>query len=270
MKVILILSLFACFLCPAKDQVLKELAALENSKPSGTVDDAKKMMQTALDLQKNNKYDEADKLFKKALLIFNYRLGNNNLYSAACFHYLGILAGIRKQVVNASWYMEKCKDIYVAVKGNDNLETAHAWSNMGFAYLRRRRVKVHKALEAFQEALRIWKQHYGEKNIQVARTYADISQAYIRLNKAEKARTACLKALEICKQLNSETPATAVVYYLCSSYYIFTGKQERAAELIEQAIQIQAKQNISEDPVLLMFKRSLKRLKVKPNKLEMY
>lgn len=256
------MSLLAGLLCLAEDPVVQELTSLETAKHAGTLDEAKKMLEKALELQKNKKYEEADNLFKKALLIYNQRLGDCNLYSAVCFQHLGVLSGMRSRVVEASWYMEKCKDIYVKIKGGDSLETARAWNNMGFAYLRRRRVKVNKALEAFQETLRILKLHFGDNDLQVAQGYADVSLAYVRLNDAEKARDACRKALDICRQLQyPETPAASTVYYICSSYYIFSGKPDRAAELLEQAISIREKTCPPGDPLLQTFKLSLKKIK---------
>jgi tetratricopeptide (TPR) repeat protein len=256
---------------PAEDPVIKELTSLETAKHSGTVEEAKKLLKNAIELRNKKDYEKADNLFKKALLIFSQRLGEYNLYSAACFHNLGILSGLRNRVVEASWYMEKCKDIYVKIKGPDSLETARAWSNMGYAYLRRRRVKVNKGLEAYQEALRILKSHFGENNIQVARAYADISRAYALLDDGGKAEAAGKQAMEICKRLkNPEAPGSAMVYYICSAYYIRSGQTARAIELIEQAVRIREKSSNSEDSLLLMFRSSLKKLKPKADKLEMY
>ncbi len=263
--------LFTCLMMAAEDPVIKELTSLETAEHSGTVEDAKKLMKAAIEFRNKKDYEKADNLFKKALLIFNQRLGEYNLYSAACFHNLGILSGVRNRVVEASWYMEKCKDIYVKIKGPDSLETARAWSNMGYAYLRRRRVKINKGLDAYQEALRILKSHFGENNIKVAQAYADISRAYALLDEGEKAEAACKQALEICKRLKDpETPDAAMVYYICAACYIRSGQTARAIELIEQAVRIREKLSNSKDALLLMFKSSLKKLKPKVNKLEMY
>jgi tetratricopeptide (TPR) repeat protein len=245
---------------PAKEITFGEAKAEKLS-------EAKKLLNTALVLRQEKKYEQADIMIKKALPVFNQQLGENNNFSAACFNQFGILSSLRNRVVEASWYMEKSKDIYVKIRGKDHIDNAQAWSNMGYAYRRRRRVKINRALDAYNEALRILKLHPGENNIRIAQVYADISYTYLRLKKPEKAREPCLKALAICEKLQDPpTQAAAAVYFVCASYFYHTGKLDCAAELIEKAINIREKIYGPKDSLLQIYKRDLQRIKTRMTK----
>jgi tetratricopeptide (TPR) repeat protein len=70
----------------------------------------------------------------------------------------------------------KCLNIYKAHYGENNINLAETYNNIGIIY--EEQGNLDQALEMYVKCLNIKKAHYGENNFNLAKTYNNIGIVY--------------------------------------------------------------------------------------------
>ena len=242
----------APLICSYRDFIKKEM-------PENGIVNARSLYSMGILYREEKKHDQAEKIIKQALKIFEKQLGKYSSWVAVCYNELALQSFKRKQWNEAIYYGLKMKNTHVEFNGKDHLYTAQAWINLGYYY--RISKQFQQALIAYNEAMRILKHRLGGENARVARIYAEISNIYLWTREREKAKEACLKALAICDKLKSPVPAeAATVYYMCSDYYSYLRQFQRAKELLSKAMIIREKSCGQKDQFVRILKTKMEKL----------
>lgn len=118
--------------------------------------------------QKNN-LDKADSLYDLTLETFNRTKGKRSTPYASALNGSSLVSMARNELDLAGEQLEFCLDVFEKIKGNEHPRYATVLLNM--ANLERALGHYNYSNDLYKESLSLFKGTYGEKHIDVARTY---------------------------------------------------------------------------------------------------
>lgn len=147
-------------------------------------------------------------------------------------------------------------------KNINNPNTATLYNDLGLEY--RDIGQDHLALEYFQKALSIYREHLGEKHLFTATAMNNVGAAYKRLGEYNQALEHLNKAIELKSniKLSKKDPALAVSYFHLAEVYFAMEDIEIAYDLVSKAVNLFETTGKSNIPRAIEAKELLKKIEV--------
>lgn len=151
--------------------------------------------------------DEALEEFSKSLQIYLELLGEDDIFTASCYHEIGIVQRERGQFDDALVNLRKALEFYKVLLGEENNSIAALYDGIGKVLFEQERFD--DALIGMGKALSIRLKLYGENHINTASSYYNIGSIQVMKAQYEEAIKSFRKALSIrTRELGETHPAT--------------------------------------------------------------
>jgi tetratricopeptide (TPR) repeat protein len=191
----------------------------------------------ALDLYEKGKYEEALKLFEKAVNVKgeSEAAQSNPSDLAATYVNKGTTLTSLGRLNEAEESFQKAISLYESI--GDTASLSIALNNLGSVY--KARGDLNKAIEAYQKSLAISEKIFGSSHPDTATSLNNLASVYAAMGDLDKAESLFMKALEINKSIfGSEHPRTASSLNNLASVYRYRGDLSSALEAYERALSI--------------------------------
>ncbi|MCS6904633.1 MAG: tetratricopeptide repeat protein [Bacteroidia bacterium] len=184
---------------------------------------------------KKSDYTKAVEYFNKALAIWQKRLSENHPYLITLYNNLGQAYFELQENEQAKQYIEKA--LRLATAGNEpTVQAANAYRSQGNLYFDAQ--DWQNALLAYQKALDIQVELYGDAHPEVANTYTNIANIYAEQKDTLQSRKYYRKAIQIFEEYYKGvySPDLARAYLLMGRNYTLSGQWKQAFQYIQRAI----------------------------------
>jgi len=185
-------------------------------------------------------YAQALEYYQKALEIDRKSLGEEHVYVAMSYNYMGMVYTQFCQYDTALEYFQKALDIRLKVLGEEHMDVAILYNNIGVVY--EHLTQYDKALAYFQRTLAIRLKLLGEEHEKVADAYSNIGVVYQQFCQYDKALEYGQKALAIrLKLLGEEHTDVAASYNNIGIVYKELAQYDKALEYFHKSAAIRVK-----------------------------
>jgi len=164
-------------------------ARADPNEPAATVERALRLTKRGQELDSKREFEEAEKLHRQALEIYEKAYGKDHPEVAACLNNLAISQMAQGKNDSAENLLLRALEIKVRTFGPDNLEVATTLNNLAMAYSNQRKVQL--AESAYLRAIAIWERTYGPEHPHIAAclsNYADLLMDVGRETEARRLR----------------------------------------------------------------------------------
>ena len=146
--------------------------------------------------EKLEKYTKAIEHYKNAVKIQLVMFGENSFSLCKIYHRIGNIHHILNNNINALSMYEKAQIIKISLLGENDLSVAYTYNYIGMV---NEKLKLYnKAIEAFEQSLRIYKKIYqNQENASTATAYNNIGSCYFSLGNFEEAIKYLSKSLQM-------------------------------------------------------------------------
>lgn len=188
-------------------------------------------------LEKQEKYDEAVPLFRKALSVFQSNLGEDHRVTAAANNNLARNLNKQGAYVEAEVFYRKSLSIFLDVLGIEHARSATAYNNLALNLKAQGRYKEAETLHI--EALDIWKNALDEEHRFTATGYDNLGSAINAQGRHSEAEPFYRDALRIRRiVLGEQHPETATSYNNVAINLEGQGRYGEAEPLYRRALEI--------------------------------
>lgn len=182
-------------------------------------------------------YEQAERLYQRALGIFEQVWGPEHPETATSLNSLAILSYTQGKYGQAEALYQQALHIREQVFGSEHPEVATSLN--GLAVLYRDQGKYEQAEPLYQRALHIREQSLGLEHPKVFRPLTNLGVLYMTQGKYGQAETYFKRALHIGeKAFGPEHPDTASLRNNLATLYAEQGKYEQAEPLFQQTLHI--------------------------------
>ena len=149
------------------------------------------------------KMKNADDCYRDAFTIFTHYNDTICKEAAMLFNNHGVFLMKNGIYDVAAQSLAKAKEIKVALYGENHVQLANVYNNLGMVnyYLQRNT----EAIDYYQKALPLYMKEYGEKNANVANCYNNMGMSYFAMNDTANAKLYISKAFELRLSLYGES-----------------------------------------------------------------
>ncbi|CAF3487046.1 unnamed protein product [Rotaria socialis] len=217
-------------LCSINDQDLKPFSEhMHNALYIGQTS----LMQFSNILRRMNKFDEAEKYYRRYLN--QLPIGHPDI--ANCYHAFGKIAESRKNFPSSLKWFKKSLEIYSQISKPDDTFTAEVYNDIATIYLKTN--DYTKAIKLYQNALDIWKTSDDNNRPRIVLCLNNIGFVYQMKKKYSEALEYYQQALKISKKIHHEKhPDIAMAYRNRAQIYELIGEYQQALASYEKAIKI--------------------------------
>lgn len=147
--------------------------------------------------------EKADECYKDAFTIYSHYKDTISNEIAMLYNNHGLLLMKNGLYDVALQSLEKAKEIKVVLYGENHVQLANVFNNLGMVnyYLQRNT----EAIDYYQKALPLYLKEYGEKNANVANCYNNMGMSYFAMNDTANAKLYISKAYELRLSLYGES-----------------------------------------------------------------
>jgi tetratricopeptide (TPR) repeat protein len=200
--------------------------------------DLGEVMRKAADyLRERARYDQAELLYKRALLIWEQRGESAHREAIHSLNGLARLSFLRAQFETSKALYQRALQLGKQTLGPESLEVAFSLNGLGIIY--EMLGELEQAEPLLQQALTIRKQIHGPEHLELAYSFYNVAMLSAKQGKEEQAESLYQQALCITVQsLEPEHPFQAYPLYGLALLYAEQGKDEQAEALYQQALYI--------------------------------
>ena len=147
--------------------------------------------------------EKADECYRDAFTIYSHYKDTISNEIAMLYNNHGLLLMKNGLYDVALQSLEKAKEIKVVLYGENHVQLANVFNNLGMVnyYLQRNT----EAIDYYQKALPLYLKEYGEKNANVANCYNNMGMSYFAMNDTANAKLYISKAFELRLSLYGES-----------------------------------------------------------------
>jgi tetratricopeptide (TPR) repeat protein len=168
----------------------------------------KNARQSGRALEAQQKYDEAEQLFREALAIGERVYGPGHRETATCLDNLATCLRKQGRYVDAVTFCARSMEIREAVLGKKHAHTASSYSNLGFLY--RTLGRYEEAQTLLAQSLAVRERSLGENHPYVAESLDRLAGLCRDLGRYDEAARLCERGLQIRREtLGNDHPLTA-------------------------------------------------------------
>ncbi len=168
----------------------------------------KNARQSGRALEAQQKYDEAEQLFREALAISERVYGDQHRETATCLDNLATCLRKQGRYVDAVTFCSRSLEVREAILGKKHAHTATSYSNLGFLY--RTLGRYEEAQTLLAQSLAIREQSLGTNHPYVAESLDRLAGLCRDLGRYEEAAELCKRGLQIRREtLGDDHPLTA-------------------------------------------------------------
>jgi tetratricopeptide (TPR) repeat protein len=224
------------------------------------------LYETALYLEDRALYEEAERLFLRALRIREQQLGPNHPDVASSLHNLADLYRKQGRYVEAEPLFQRTLQIWESIAGPEHPNMALSLQNLATLY--RDQGKYTEAELLYRRALQIWQQ-LGLEDPDVAYLLNNLANLYREQGKYMEVEPLFQRALHIWEQqLGPEHPDVAHPLNGLANLYLDQGRHTEAEIFYQRALQIWERQLGSEHPYVTTSLHNLAALYYEQDKYE--
>ena len=179
-------------------------------------------------------------LFERIINESRKDIGENNLYIASAYHYLGLYYNIVSKPDQALEYYNKSLEIRLNILGEKNLEVAISYNNIGNCYSLKG--NYDKALEFSLKSLTIRKGIKETKPVDLVSSYQNIGLIYWYLKEFDNALKYDSLAVQLLKdKFGEDNLSIASTFFNIAIVYHAIKEDEKALEYNFKVLQIREK-----------------------------
>ncbi|HEY0754947.1 MAG TPA: FxSxx-COOH system tetratricopeptide repeat protein [Ktedonobacteraceae bacterium] len=202
-----------------------------------SIDEARLLNQAGSYLYSRARYEEAEPLYRRALVIREQELGTSHSSTAQSLNNMAMIHQDQGKYDEAESLYRQALEIYERELGASHPHTAASLDNLAGLY--RAQEKYGEAEPLLQRALEIREQELGASNRHTATSLNNLAMLYRAQGKYGAAEPLLKRALEIREQkLEASHPDTASSLNNLALLYQDQGKYGEAEPLYRQAVQI--------------------------------
>ena len=180
------------------------------------------------------KYQQAEDQFSQSLNIRVRLYGASHPEVAAALNDLGLVYA-QTDPGKALTYYGNARDWYASYYGKDHPKIAITSTNLGI--LHKGREDFSKAIQSFEEALRIWQRVFPDGHPNQALVLSYLAQTYFSLGNTVKARSLFREALKQYRSAYGERhPDLSATYNQLATLYIKEKSYDSALVILQQAL----------------------------------
>lgn len=188
-------------------------------------------------LYDNALYNDAEIIYKRAIVMAEKLYGNNHVNTALAYNNIGMLYYNLDDYPQALTCFGKALTIRTTLLGAKHPDVATCYNNMGGIY--RKQGYYTEALGCFDKALEIFEQNPSTYGLNIAETYNNKGVVYRYMSHFKEALDCHLKALPIREEILGEGhPDTAISYSNIGTTYRYLGKYDKALEYCQKALDV--------------------------------
>jgi tetratricopeptide (TPR) repeat protein len=218
-------------------------------------------------LSERARYDEAEKLFRHSLAIYEKGHDIENQNTASVLNNLAILSQLRGKYHDAIPFLQRSLNIYEKSPDTDDLSLARVLNNLAQLYVAQG--KYEEAEPLYGRSLKIIEKVHGTESPDLGMLLNNLGELYHNQRKDDEAESSYLHSLRIMeKHFEADNPYLANVLNNLAKHYRVRGRYEEAESLYNRCLSIYEKALGDEHPDLAIVLNNLALLYRSQNKFE--
>ena len=207
---------------------------------SDEVEELKRLLQQALQLSDQGKYNDAIPLYEKALAIFENNIGSENPIVAKLVYILATLHYSQGRYDKAEPLFQRFLTIGEKTLGENHPSVADSLNKLARFYLFQGRYDEAEPL--FQRALAINEKAYGDNHPHVGNSLNNLAGLYLFQGRYDEAEPLFQRALAINEKAYGDNhPSVADNLNNLAAFYLSQGRYDQAEPLLQRSLDINEK-----------------------------
>lgn len=214
-----------------------QLQLLEESRIDGnSLAVAKVLHILGMCVYKGGRKEEAEEMYRRALSIFEAKLGVDHLEVAHTLYELGRCLYVAGRTDEAEEHLRRALKIEEEKLGGHHLDVASTRYHLGVCLYRAGRRE--EAKQSLQPALAIWKEHPGGDRLNVAHALHSLGLCALETGQTEEAEGLLRQSLDIREDLGSNAADVASSLHYLGACASTSGRAEDAERIYRRALAI--------------------------------